>query len=236
MKVSPIISRRAAGGALSSLLAALAVTGCTSNTPQTPPTSTVVNTTAPPAASTTGGGTATTSGANPSGPDTKINTNAGPGASTGTDTATADAVNTAIVHNKQMTGSRVEAVVTGGVARLNGTVQNQQQKALAGTSASKTQGVSSVINKLTIISTGGAQGASAKPKTVVKVFNHTTVIHDKQLVPVPVPTGGTGSGSDTSGNGAAGNGSTDNGSVGGTGNGANSAAPPNAPAPSGSNP
>ena len=91
--------------------------------------------------------TTTVTTTSPAAPDTKINTNAGPGTSNGTDTATADAVNTAIVHNKQMTGSRVEVVVTDGVARLNGTVQDQQQKALAGTTASNTPGVSSVLNK-----------------------------------------------------------------------------------------
>ncbi|MBV9852457.1 MAG: BON domain-containing protein [Armatimonadetes bacterium] len=188
MQKGMILARRPVGATACGLLAALALTGCNNNPPETPPTNTVVTTNpAPPAGTTTtvtpGAATTTTSAA-PTGPDTKINTNAGPGTSNGTDAATADAVNAAIVHNKQMTGSRVEAVVTNGVARLNGTVQNQQQKALAATTASKTPGVSSVINKLTIIATGGAH---AKPKTIVKVFNHTTVVHDKQYVPVPVP-------------------------------------------------
>lgn len=230
------VPRRAPGAALCGLLAALAVTGCSQNTPETPPTSTVVTNSPPPAASTTTttvvpGGTATTT-TNPNSPDTKINTNAGPGTSNGTDTATADAVNAAIVHNKQMTGSRVEAVVTGGVARLNGTVQNQQQKALAGTTASKTPGVTSVINKLTIISTGGAQPVAAKPKTIVKVFNHTTVVH------VPTPAGSAGGSSDTSGNGTGSNGANTPPAAGtnDTGNGANATTAPNTPAPAGNTP
>ena len=230
-------SRRAPGAALGGLLAALAVSGCSNNQPATPPTNTVVTTTpsAPPTTTTTvtPGGT-TTATANPNGPDTKINTNAGPGTSNGTDVDTAEAIKKAIVDNNQMTGSRVEPVVTGGVARLNGTVQNQQQKALAATTASKTPGVSSVINKLQIVATGGAHATPAKPKTIVKVFNHTTVVHDKQYVPVPVPSDNTNGGnSDNTSNGAGdngGNGSSDN------GNGGSSTAAPNAPSAPGGNP
>ena len=232
--------RRLGGTALCGLLAALAVTGCAHDEPATPPTSTVVNTAPAPAASTntTIVPGATTTTANPNGPDTKINTNAGPGTSNGTDVDTAEAIKKAIVDNNQMTGSRVEPVVSGGVARLNGTVQNQQQKALAATTAGKTPGVSRVINKLQIIATGGVHGTPATPKTIVKVFNHTTVVHDKQIVPVPVPSdsGTAGSGGDSAS--GSGSGNSDNG-TGDTGNGTGTGsapAPPTAPTPPGGNP
>ncbi len=231
-------SRRAAGATFCGLLAALAVTGCSHDEPATPPTNTVVNTAPAPAPSTTT--TVTTPGTTTttSGTGTKINTNAGPGTSNGTDTTTATAVNAAIVRNKQMTGSRVEAVVTAGVARLNGTVQNQQQKALAATTASNTPGVSSVINKLQITPTGGAHGTPAKPKTIVKVFNHTTVVHDKQYVPVPVPANGGNSGANSGGgaNGSNDNGTGDNNAGGSGNNSANPPAAPNPPATAGTNP
>ena len=154
----------------SALLAVLLLAGCHDDTPPAsptvvtpPPTSTTV-VTPNSTTTTTPGGTAT--------PDTKMNTNAGPGTSNGTDTATADAVNTAIVHNKQMTGSRVDAVVTAGVATLNGQVQNQQQKALAEKTATQVPGVASVKNKLIIVTTGGA-----KPKPTV--ITKTVIVHDK---------------------------------------------------------
>ncbi len=120
-------------------------------------------------------------------PDTKINTNAGPGSSNGTDTALADKINTAVVHNKQMTGSRVEPVVTGGVATLNGQVQNQQQKALAYTTARNTPGVVSVKNKLIIVTTGGAK---PKPMVVTKIKTKTVVVHDKAAPAMPADAGG----------------------------------------------
>jgi hypothetical protein len=161
------------------LLAALLMAGCHDDTP--PSSATVVT---PPASSTTvtAPGATTTTTTMPGGvtPDTKMNTNAGPGTSNGTDTATADAVNTAIVHNKQMTGSRVEAVVTGGVATLNGQVQNQQQKALAESSARQVPGVTSIKNKLIIVTTGGA-----KPKPTV--ITKTVVVHDKAAPASPAP-------------------------------------------------
>ena len=164
--------RRTAALTAGAVFAALLTAGCAhddSATPPTvvttPPTTTVV---APP-------GTVTTTTASP---DTKINTNAGPGGSTGTDAALADRVNMAIVHNKQMTGSRVEPVAIAGVVRLTGQVQNQQQKALAEKTASQTPGVSSVKNKLIIISTGGA-----KPKPIVITKTKTMVIHDQNAAP-----------------------------------------------------
>jgi hypothetical protein len=162
------------------LLAALLMAGChDDNPPASPPT--VVT---PPASSTTvtaPGATKTTT-TMPGGvtPDTKMNTNAGPGTSNGTDTGTADKVNTAIVHNKQMTGSRVDAVVTGGVATLNGQVQNQQQKALAESTARQVSGVASVKNKLIIVTTGGA-----KPKPTI--ITKTIVVHDKAAPASPSP-------------------------------------------------
>ena len=164
---------RIAAAAAGAVLAALVLAGCHDDTP---PTTTVVTPPAPTVVtpSTTPGTTT---------PDTKINTNAGPGASTGTDTALSDAVNTAIVHNKQMTGSRVEPVATAGVVTLNGQVQNQQQKALAEKAASQVPGVSGVKNKLIIVTTGGA-----KPKPTV--ITKTVIVHDKAA---PAPSdGGTG--------------------------------------------
>lgn len=192
---------------VSGLAAVLAVAGCSNNSqPSTPPTTTTttVSTTPPATATTTttASGSTTTATIAP-----KINNNAGPGTSNGTDSATADAVNAAIVRNKEMTGSRVDAVVTNGVARLTGTVQNQQQKALATTTASKVPGVTSVANKLTIDATGGVHSAPAKPKVV----NHTTIIN--HYIPVPTSTGGSGSGSGNgNGTGSSGSSSASNGS------------------------
>lgn len=167
-------SSRLAVIAGSAALAGLLASGCSKD--ETPPTT--VTTPAAPGTTTvvTPGGTSTT--ATPPGPDTKINTNAGPGTSNGTDTATAAAINKAVVQNKQMTGSRVEAVVTGGVATLNGQVQNQQQKALAEKAATQTPGVTSVKNKLMIVTTGGAK---PKPETITK----TVIVHDKALASPP---------------------------------------------------
>lgn len=175
----------------------LTVAGCNNSQPSTPPTTTTVNTT-PPAATTTttANGSATTTTTTPGTNAPKINNNAGPGSASGTDSATADAVNAAIVRNKEMTGSRVDVVVTNGVARLTGTVQDQQQKALAATTAKNVSGVTSVDNKLIIDATGGAHSAASKPKVV----NHTTIINHY----IPVPTGTAGSGSDTSGSGMGG--------------------------------
>ena len=174
----------------SAALAGLLAAGCSKD--ETPPTTTTVTTPAAPDSTTvvTPGGSSTTT--TPPGPDTKINTNAGVGTSNGTDTATAAAINKAVVQNKQMTGSRVEAVVTGGVATLNGQVQNQQQKALAEKAATQTAGVSSVKNKLLIVTTGGA-----KPKPQVITKTKTVVIHDQAPAmptdntgPMPAPTDG----------------------------------------------
>ena len=162
---------RAAALTAAALAAALLTAGCHDDTP--PPTTVV---TPSPTATTTvtpSGSTSTSAGTGLA-PDTKINTNAGPGGSTGTDAALADQVNTAIVHNKQMTGARVEALATAGVVTLNGQVQNQQQKALAQSSAQQVPGVSSVKNKLIIVTTGGA-----KPKPMVITKTKTIVVHDQ---------------------------------------------------------
>ncbi len=161
----------------SAALAGLLAAGCSKD--ETPPTTTVTTPAAPDSTTVvTPGGSSTLS--TPPGPDTKINTNAGAGTSNGTDTATAAAINKAVVQNKQMTGSRVEAVVTGGVATLNGQVQNQMQKALAEKAASQTSGVTSVKNKLIIVTTGGA-----KPKPQVITKTKTVVVHDKALAAPP---------------------------------------------------
>ena len=175
--------RRAVIVAASAVFAGLLAAGCSHDdtTPPptvvtTPPTTTVV-TPAP--------GTVTTT----TSPDTKINTNAGPGGSTGTDAALSDAVNTAIVHNKQMTGSRVEPVATAGVVTLTGQVQNQQQKALAEKTATQVPGVASVKNKLIIVTTGGA-----KPKPIVITKTKTVIVHDNAASAPPADTGAAGAG------------------------------------------
>ena len=163
--------------AAGAVVTAFLLAGCHDDTPPSP---TVVATPAPstttvvPSGSTSAPGTVTTA----PGPDTKINTNAGPGGSTGTDAALADQINTAIVHNKQMTGSRVEVVATAGVVTLNGTVQNQQQKGLAQKTAQDVPGVGSIKNKLLIVTTGGA-----KPKPMVITKTKTIVIHDQAPAP-----------------------------------------------------
>lgn len=176
--------------AAGAVVTAFLLAGCHDDAPPPP---TVVTAPAPstttvvPTGSTSGPGAVTTA----PGPDTKINTNAGPGGSTGTDAALADQINTAIVHNKQMTGSRVEVVATAGIVTLNGTVQNQQQKALAQTTAQNVPSVGSIKNKLLIVTTGGA-----KPKPVVVTKTKTVVIHDQSPAPTAgsaetAPTGGT---------------------------------------------
>ncbi len=164
------------------LLAALLMAGCHDDNP---PANTVVTTPPPAPVVAAPSGTTTTMGGPAATPDTKINTNAGAGTSNGTDTATADQINTAIVHNKQMTGSRVEPVVTAGVATLNGQVQNQQQKALAESTARQVAGVSSIKNKLIIVTTGGA-----KPKPMVVTKTKTVYVHD-QAMPAASGTSGT---------------------------------------------
>ena len=73
-----------------------------------------------------------------------------------------------------MTGSRVEVLATGGVVTLNGSVQSQQQKGLAQTTAQAVPGVGSIKNKLIIVTTGGA-----KPKPMVVTKTKTVVIHDQ---------------------------------------------------------
>ena len=178
---------RIAAAAAGAVLAALVTAGCHDDTAPAP---TVVTTPASPTVVTPGGSTTVTPGGSTTvatTPDTKINTNAGPGTSNGTDSATADKINSAVVHNKQMTGSRVEALVTAGVATLNGSVQNQQQKALAESTARQVPGVSSVKNKLIIVTTGGAK---PKPMIVTKTKTVTKIVHDKAA---PAPSnGGTG--------------------------------------------
>lgn len=174
--------------AAGSALALLASAGC-SHDEAPPPTVNTTTTVATPAASPGVVATTTTPGAPTmvTGPGGTVvgrstnNTNAGIGGATGTDTSTADAVNKAIHNNAQMTGSRVTAVVHAGVARLTGTSQNQQQKGLAETTARQTAGVSSVINKIEIVPTGGIK--SPTPKPMVKTVTKTVVVHDKVLVP-----------------------------------------------------
>ena len=191
----PIFARptRIAAVTVGAMLAAFVTSGChDDSTPAptvvtTPAAPTTVVTT--PGAATGGSTTTTMNGTTATTPDTKINTNAGPGASTGTDTALSDAVNMAIVHNKQMTGSRVEPVATAGVVTLNRQVQNQQQKALAEKTATQVPGVAGIKNKLIIVTTGGA-----KPKPTIVTKTKTVIVHDKAA---PAPTTNTMGGADT---------------------------------------
>lgn len=177
----PIFSRtgRAAALTAGALLTGLLAAGC--HDEAQPPATTVVNSPSPPAnppAATTTPGAMTGTGTDGAMSGTKINTNAGAGASTGTDTDLAANVNKAIVQNKQMTGARVEPVATAGVVTLNGQVQNQQQKALAEKTASQVPGVSSIKNKLLIVTTGGI-----KPKPQVITKTKTVVVHDGAPAP-----------------------------------------------------
>lgn len=179
MQTLPLRVSLAAGAIVTAFLLA----GCHDDTPPpptvvTPPASST--TTVVPSGSVTAPGAVTTAPV----PDTKINTNAGPGGSTGTDAALSDQINTAIVHNKQMTGSRVEVVATAGVVTLNGTVQNQQQKGLAQKTAQNVPGVGSIKNKLLIVTTGGA-----KPKPMVVTKTKTVVVHDQAPAPSADSTG-----------------------------------------------
>jgi len=154
---------RSVGACLASAALAVILAGCSHDNP--PPA-------APPAATPT---TVVTNPAPPTSPGAPVasstapqtnNTNAGPGGATGNDLG--DKVTEAIHINTQMTGSRVTAVADpGGVIRLTGTAQNQQQKALAEREARNTPGVTSVVNKIEIVPTGGSKVAS-KPKVIEK--------------------------------------------------------------------
>ncbi len=182
----PISNKRAllitAGGAMVALIAA----GC-SHQEDTPPAqvNTTTNVTPPtpaPGVSTTTvvpGPTNTVTKTNVT-PSTN-NTNAGTGGATGAQAATAEAINKAIHNNTQMTGARVTAVVNAsGAARLTGTAQNKQQKGLAESAARQTAGVSSVINKIEIVPTGGVKSsASPAPAPKTKII----VVHDKAATP-----------------------------------------------------
>ena len=168
----PNVITRAGSAAILTALAALALGGCAHN--DAPPNTTVVAPApAAPVVATTPGAPGAVVGT-PGSPATKVNVNAGPGASTGTDTTTAKAVNDAIVTNKQMTGSRIEAVVTGGVCTLTGITQNGSQKGIAEQTARRVAGVTGVKNKIEIRPTGGAgKTVAAKPATKIIVINRT---------------------------------------------------------------
>jgi hypothetical protein len=160
-----VIAAWAMGGA-----AALTLAGCSHDDAAPPVTNTTVVVGTPtPAAPPVAPAALTVNGV----PVQTSNTNAGAGGATGTQTVLADQVNTAIVRNTQMTGSRVTAVVdASGVATLNGFVQNAQQKALAEKAARDTVGVVAVKNKLEIRPTGGIGKADSpkpapSPKTVI---------------------------------------------------------------------
>lgn len=165
---------RSVGACLASAGLAVILAGCSNdNPPPAAPPTTVVTTPAPPAPP------PGTPVANSSTPQTN-NTNAGPGGATGNDLG--DKVTEAIHINTQMTGSRVTAVADpGGVIRLTGTAQNQQQKALAEREARNTSGVTSVVNKIEIVPTGGSKVAS-QPKVIEK----TTKVY---IIQKPAPAG-----------------------------------------------
>ena len=159
----------------------LVAAGCTSNdtADNTPPATTVIAT-AP--------GTTTTvsSSEHPAIIAHSTGTNAGPGGATGTMPMTADAINAAIVHNTQMTGSRVTAVVdNAGVATLTGFVQNAQQKALAEKTARDAAGINGVKNKLDIRPTGGT--GKTPPIVVSSIDTGTPPVTVVQAAPAPTP-------------------------------------------------
>ena len=166
--------------AIVSLLGAAAISvGCASKPDSDSAPSTVVTSTTTPAPPTTT--VATPNGTVTTVPGAAVtnNTNAGPGSAVGADQNVGDEVDKAIHTNVQMTGSRITAVVTGGVARLTGTAQNAQQKALAEKAARDTAGVTSVINKVDILATGGVKSSQ---RTIVK----KTVVNNVKVVYVPV--------------------------------------------------
>ena len=165
--------------AASLALAAFALAGCShdDNPPPAQVTTTTNVTPAAPAVSTTT--VATTPGGTTSAMSTN-NTNAGMGGATGTNAGVADSINKAIRTNTQMTGSRITAVVNdAGEARLTGTAQNAQQKALAESTARQAAGVTHVVNKVEIVPTGGAKSGAAP----VKVKTKYVVVHDQAPVP-----------------------------------------------------
>jgi len=162
-----LISAARCGVSLASLGLVIVLSGCSNNdqaqTPPTaPPSTTIVTTPAPPGPTTT-----VVAGTNPDGTPQTNNTNAGSGGATGNDIG--QHVTDAIHTNAQMTGSRVTAVADpGGTIRLTGTAQNQQQKALAESTARQTSGVSSVVNKIEIVPTGGVHHVASKPTVIQK--------------------------------------------------------------------
>lgn len=142
-----------------------------------PGTTTVTTTTAP------------TPAPMPSVPASTESVNAGPGDANGTQAEVADAVNTRIIRNPQMTGSRINVVVDSvGVATLTGFTQNQQQKALATRAAENTPGVVSVLNKLEIRPTGGTGKAAPKPSPTPAPPTTTNVIVVPGPAASPAPT------------------------------------------------
>ena len=163
--------------------ALLPLAGCGSEEADEGSTTTVVTTTPDATTTTTTGGTTVIAEKPPTN-----NVNAGPGSEAGTDEATTKAVKEAIYANKQMTGSRIEVVVTGGVATLTGIVQNQQQKALAAKAATNTSGVIDVKNKIEIRPTGGAK--SPKPKAPAPATRTEVIVVPAPAAPPaePAPT------------------------------------------------
>jgi hypothetical protein len=162
-------------------LAALAAAGC-QNTDSTPPTNTTTIIHDAPASS-----ARTVAAADGAASAQGSNTNAGPGGATGASSTTADAINTTIVRNTQMTGSRVTAVVdSAGTATLNGFVQNAQQKALAEKAAKDTPGVSGLKDKLEIRPTGGAGKTDAASRvTSLTVGDPDTTTSSAAATPSP---------------------------------------------------
>jgi hypothetical protein len=106
------------------------------------------------------------------------NTNAGAGGPTGN--GLGDKITREIHTNAQMTGSRITAVSNAsGTVRLTGRAQNKQQRALAVKTARDEPGVTSVIDKVEIVPTGGIKEAAAPPKVIVKNTTRYFYIHEK---------------------------------------------------------
>lgn len=193
-----------AGGTLVAMIAA----GCSHQEDAPPPQVNTTTTVLPPPTAPGAATTTTVPGPTNTVTKTKVtpstnNTNAGAGGATGSQTGVADAVNKAIHNNAQMTGSRVTAVVnTSGEARLTGTAQNPQQKGLAESTTRQTPGVSTVINKIEIVPTGGMK-TSAKPaapaKTKIIVVHDKATPADSASQPAPNGTGDTSGGANASG-------------------------------------
>jgi hypothetical protein len=192
----------AAGGAALATLS-LGAVGCGDRSADEGTSTTTVVSNAEPGTTTVTTSTAPSPAA--SVPATTESVNAGPGDANGTQAKLADDINTRIIRNPQMTGSRVNVVVDdAGTATLTGFTQNQQQKALAAKAAEDTSGVVSVKNKIEIRPTGGVKPPPPPAPKVIVAPGPPATSGGTGRTPPP-PRTGTGSapdtGSDTTGTG-----------------------------------